>query len=208
MIELIGIGVVAGMVAGISPCIVPVLPVILAAGVTTEVDGTTGWWRARARPVAVVAGLVVSFSLLILAGSEIISLLHLPQDFLEDLGIALLVAVGLGYLIPPLARVLERPFMAIRAHQPSARAGGFVIGLGLGLVFVPCAGPILAAITVVGATHRVGVTAVFLTIAFAIGAAVPLLVVGLAGTELTKRVKTLRQRGPRLRQVSGVVLVG
>ncbi len=208
MIELIGIGIVAGMVAGISPCIVPVLPVILATGVTTEVDGSTGWWRARARPIAVVAGLVLSFSLLILVGSEIISLFHLPPNFLRDAGIVLLVVVGLSYLVPPLATLLERPFMRIRSRQPSARAGGFVIGLGLGLVFVPCAGPILAAITVVGATHRVGVTAVFVTIAFGIGAAVPLLVIGLAGTELTKRVKTLRVRGPRLRQVSGVILVG
>ncbi len=208
MAELIGIGFIAGIVAGISPCIVPVLPVILATGVTTEPDAEVGWWRARARPIAVVAGLVVSFSLLILVGSEIISLLHLPQDFLRDAGIALLVAVGLGYLIPPLAALLERPFMRIRSRQPSAQAAGFVIGLALGLVFVPCAGPILAAITVVGATHRVGITAVLLTVAFAIGAAVPLLIVGLAGSELTKRVKTLRERGPRLRQVSGVILIG
>jgi cytochrome c biogenesis protein CcdA/thiol-disulfide isomerase/thioredoxin len=208
VVELIGIGFVAGMVAGISPCIVPVLPVILATGATTDPDVTTGWWRSRARPIAVVAGLVLSFSLLILVGSEVLSLLHLPQDFLQDLGIALLIAVGLGYIFPPLAMLLERPFARIRSRQPSARAGGFVIGLGLGLLFVPCAGPILAAITVVGATHRVGVTAVFLTFAFAIGAAVPLLVVAVAGSELTRRVKTLRVRGPRLRQVSGVVLVG
>ncbi|MGH9046457.1 MAG: cytochrome c biogenesis protein CcdA, partial [Acidimicrobiales bacterium] len=173
----------------------------------TDQRSPAGWWRTRARPIAVVAGLVVSFSLLILVGSEVISLLHLPQDFLRDVGIALLVAVGLGYLFPPLATVIERPFMRIRSHQPSAQAGGFVIGLGLGLVFVPCAGPILAAITVVGSTHRVGITAVLLTVAFGLGAAVPLLVVGLAGSELTNRVKTLRERGPRLRQISGVVLV-
>ncbi len=207
MVGLIGIGFIAGMVAGISPCIVPVLPVILATGATATPEAAPGWWRARARPIAVVAGLVVSFSLLILVGSEIISALHLPQDFLRDAGIALLIAVGLGYLVPPLATLLERPFMRIRSRQPNTGAGGFVIGLGLGLVFAPCAGPILAAITVVGATHRVGVTAVFLTLAFAIGAAVPLLVVGLAGSELTRRVRTLRERGPRLRQVSGVVLI-
>ncbi len=207
MLGLIGIGFIAGMVAGISPCIVPVLPVILATGMTTTPGAEVGWCRARARPIAVVAGLVVSFSLLILVGAELISALHLPQGFLRDAGIALLIVVGLGYLVPPLATALERPFMAIRSRQPSARAKGFVIGLGLGLVFAPCAGPILAAITVVGATHRVGVTAVFLTVAFALGAAVPLLVVGLAGSELTKRVRTLRERGPRLRQASGVVLI-
>jgi cytochrome c biogenesis protein CcdA/thiol-disulfide isomerase/thioredoxin len=208
MVELIGIGFVAGMVAGISPCIVPVLPVILATAATADPGQASGWWRSRARPISVVVGLVLSFSLLILIGSEVLSALHLPQDFLRDVGIALLVAVGLGYIFPPLATLLERPFARIRSRQPNPRAGGFVIGLGLGLLFVPCAGPILAAITVVGATHRVGVTAVLLTFAFAIGAAVPLLAVAVAGTELTQRVKTLRERGPRLRQASGVILVG
>lgn len=208
MIGLIGIGFLAGIIAGISPCIIPVLPVVLATGVTTDADTTPGWWRSRSRPVAVVAGLVLSFSLLVLAGSEVISLFHLPQEFLRDLGIALLVAVGLGYVFPPLAAWLERPFSRIRARQPDRRSGGFVIGLGLGLLFVPCAGPILAAITVVGATHKVGVTAVFLTIAFALGAAVPLLVVALAGSELTRRVRALRQRGPALRRATGVVLIG
>ncbi|MGH9007584.1 MAG: cytochrome c biogenesis protein/redoxin, partial [Acidimicrobiales bacterium] len=208
MVELIGVGFIAGFVAGISPCIVPVLPVILATGATNRNETATGWWSSRLRPILVVGGLVLSFSVLILLGSEIISLLHLPQDFLRDLGIALLVAVGLGYLFPPLAHLLERPFGRVRARQPNARAGGFVIGLGLGLLFVPCAGPILAAITVVGATHRVGVTAVFLTVAFALGAAVPLLVVAVAGDALTRRVKSLRERGARLRQASGVILVG
>ena len=200
MVELIGIGFVAGIVAGISPCILPVLPVILVAGATTP--GTAPSLKSRARPLAVVGGLVLSFSLLILAGSEIISLFHLPQDFLRDAGIALLILVGLGFIFPPLAALLERPFARVGSRQPSGKAGGFVLGLGLGVLFVPCAGPVLAAITVVGATHHVGLTAVFLTVAFGAGAAVPLLAVALAGNELTKRVKMLRESGPRLRQVS------
>ena len=207
MVELIGIGFVAGIVAGISPCILPVLPVVLATGATTAPTGEKQSLRSRGRPLAVVGGLILSFSLLVLVGSEVLSLLHLPQDFLRDAGIVLLVLVGLGFLFPPLSALLERPFARIGFRQPSGKSGGFVIGLALGVLFVPCAGPILAAITVVGATHRVGLTAVFLTVAFAAGAAVPLVAVALAGSELTKRVKALRERGPRLRQVSGVILV-
>jgi cytochrome c biogenesis protein CcdA/thiol-disulfide isomerase/thioredoxin len=204
LVELIGIGFVAGIVAGISPCILPVLPVVLATGATTAPTGEKQSLRSRGRPLAVVGGLILSFSLLVLVGSEVLSLLHLPQDFLRDAGIVLLVLVGLGFLFPPLSALLERPFARIGFGQPSGKSGGFVIGLAL---FVPCAGPILAAITVVGATHRVGLSAVFLTVAFAAGAAVPLVAVALAGSELTKRVKALRERGPRLRQVSGVILV-
>jgi thiol-disulfide isomerase/thioredoxin len=82
-----------------------------------------------------------------------------------------------------------------------------VLGLALGVLYVPCAGPILAAITVVGATHRVGLTAVILTAAFAVGTAVPLLAVAVAGGQLSGRVAALRRRAPRIRQAGGAVLV-
>ena len=268
MIELIIIGIVAGFLAGISPCILPVLPVILVAGASRpgrsgpggaepaayqparaeaamagsgrdqavppatagrgpgkpaprataesgpQRPGLTAAGRpatlARAdlpRALATVLGLVLSFSLLVLAGSEILSLLHLPQDSLRDAGIALLALVGLGYLVPPVGGLLERPFARLGNRRPSGRAGGFVLGLALGLVYVPCAGPILAAITVVGATHRVGLTAVILTAAFAVGTAVPLLVIALAGGQLTGRIGAIRRRAPQVRQAGGALLI-
>jgi thiol-disulfide isomerase/thioredoxin/sulfite exporter TauE/SafE len=110
-------------------------------------------------------------------------------------------------LIPPLGELFERPFARIRAAQPSGTAAGLITGLACGLLFVPCAGPILAAITVVGATHRVGWTAVFLTAAFAAGAAVPLLAVAVAGSELTRRTRALRNHAGRFRMIGGVVLI-
>jgi cytochrome c biogenesis protein CcdA/thiol-disulfide isomerase/thioredoxin len=254
MIGLIFVSAVAGFLAGISPCILPVLPVVLVAGATEPAAAPAPTTRAVAvpaggvpaggvpaggvpaggvpagpvppgaslagpaqggtrpprrlgRPLAVVGGLVVSFSLLILAGSEVISLLHLPQNSLRDAGIVLLAVVGLGYLIRPLGALLERPFARVGGRKPNGRSGGFVLGLALGVLYVPCAGPVLAAITVVGATHKVGATAVFVTAAFAIGTAVPLLAVALAGGQLSRRVGALRRHAPRVRQVGGVVLV-
>ena len=214
MVELIVIGFVAGLIAGISPCILPVLPVVLVAGATTaEPDGASSTttlrnrWKTQRRPLMVVAGVVVSFSFLVLAGTEVLSLLGLPQDLLRDAGIAILLVVGAGFIFPPIGHLLERPFTRIAARPPAGAAGGFVLGLGLGLVFVPCAGPVLAAITVVGATHRVGFTAVILTLAFAAGAAVPLLVVAVAGHEVTRRTRSLKASAPRLRQAGGLVMV-
>ncbi|HXZ66352.1 MAG TPA: cytochrome c biogenesis protein CcdA [Streptosporangiaceae bacterium] len=213
MIGLVLVAVVAGFLAGISPCILPVLPVVLVAGATgSSAAAQRAGDDARptasvGRSVAVVAGLVLSFSILILAGSEILSLLHLPQDSLRDAGIALLILVGLGYLIPPLGAVLERPFARLRTRRPSGRGGGLALGLALGLLYVPCAGPILAAITVVGATHRVGLTAVFVTAAFAVGSAIPLLAVALAGGQLSGRSTALRRRAPQVRLAGGAVLI-
>jgi cytochrome c biogenesis protein CcdA/thiol-disulfide isomerase/thioredoxin len=217
--ELVVIGFVAGVVCGISPCILPVLPVVLVAGASSPSGPTPdakpvsaavvtrSRWQAQARPVSVVAGLVVSFSLLILVGSEIISALGLPQQFLRDAGVTLLVVVGASFLFPPLSTLLERPFSRVSARQPNGEGGGFVVGLALGLVFVPCAGPILSAITLAGAKHEVGWTAVFLTIAFGIGVAIPLLVVAVAGGQLTQRTRSLRRHARPVRQISGVVVL-
>jgi cytochrome c biogenesis protein CcdA/thiol-disulfide isomerase/thioredoxin len=213
---LLLIGLVAGVVAGISPCILPVLPVVLVAGATTpeqsdsETAGEPAAGRRRrglGRPLAVVGGLVLSFSALILAGSEVISFLHLPQDLIRDVGIVLLGLVGLSLVVRPLSALLERPFSRLRAPTPSGAAGGFVLGLALGVVYVPCAGPILAAITVVGATHHVGLEALGLTLAFGVGTALPLLLVAFAGRELAGRVKALRLRAPAVRGAGGVVLI-
>jgi cytochrome c biogenesis protein CcdA/thiol-disulfide isomerase/thioredoxin len=201
MVELVLIGIVAGFLAGISPCILPVLPVVLVAGATRPATGGLG------RALSVIAGVVLSFSLLILAGSEIISLLHLPQDSLRDAGIALLGLVGLGYLFPRLGLLLERPFSRLGSRKPSGNAGGFVLGLALGVVYVPCAGPVLAAITVLGATHQVKLEVVLLTAAFAAGTAVPLLAAALAGGQLSGRIGALRRHAPQVRRIGGVVLV-
>ena len=232
MVELVLVGIVAGFLAGISPCILPVLPVVLVAGASPPASAKTTPASAKttpasakttpasaeatparlprpglARSLAVIGGLVLSFSIIVLAGSEILSLLHLPQDALRDAGIVLLAVVGLGYLIPPLGALIERPFARISTRRPSGRAGGFVLGLAVGVVYVPCAGPVLAAIAVVGATHRVGLTAVILTAAFAVGTAVPLFAVAVAGGQLTSRIRAFRRRAPQIRQAGGAVLV-
>ena len=202
MIGLLIVGVVAGVITGISPCIVPVLPVVLVAGATGESPSSR-----RRRSVAVVAGLVASFSVLTLAGSALLSALGLPQDLLRDAGLVVLGLFGLGLLVPAVGEMFERPFRRLRGPEPRAGGSGFVLGLGLGAVFVPCAGPVLAAITVIGATHHVGIAGALLTVAFAAGAAIPLLAIALAGDTLIERTKALRDRAGALRTAGGVVLM-
>jgi cytochrome c biogenesis protein CcdA len=80
VVDLLAIAFLGGFITGISPCIVPVLPVVVAGGST----GTS-----RARPFLIIAGLVVSFSLTELVGSTVLSAIGLPQNLLFWLGIAL-----------------------------------------------------------------------------------------------------------------------
>jgi cytochrome c biogenesis protein CcdA/thiol-disulfide isomerase/thioredoxin len=202
VLELLVIGFVAGLVAGISPCILPVLPVVLVAGATGESVAVR-----RRRSLAVVLGLVLSFSAVTLGGSALLSLLGLPQDLLRDAGLVVLGLIGVGLLVPAVGQLLERPFSHIRLPQPTGRGASLVLGLGLGAVFVPCAGPVLAAISVIAATRHVSFEGVVLTLLFAAGAAVPLLVVALAGDQLVSRARALRERAPLMRMVGGAVMV-
>jgi len=89
------------------------------AGGSLAAGGGTGARAGLGRSLTVIGGLVLSFSIIVLAGSEILSLLHLPQDALRDAGIVLLAVVGLGYLIPPLGDLLERPFARVGTRRPS-----------------------------------------------------------------------------------------
>jgi thiol-disulfide isomerase/thioredoxin/sulfite exporter TauE/SafE len=137
----------------------------------------------------------------------VLSALGLPQDLLRDAGLVLLGLFGVGLLVPAIAEILERPFLRLHPPQPATSRGGFVLGLGLGAVFVPCAGPVLAAISVIGATNHLSFTGLLLTLAFAAGAGVPLLAVALAGDAVIGRVRALRERARGMRIAGGAVLI-
>ncbi|MFB6829708.1 cytochrome c biogenesis protein DipZ [Streptomyces hydrogenans] len=230
MVTLVLIGLLGGLITAVSPCILPVLPVVfLAAGPGTDAPAT----RERAavavggpaggtpppddppaarparnlRPYAVVAGLVLSFGFFTLLGVTIISALGLPQDLLRYLGLSLLVLIGLGLVFPPVERLLEKPFARIPQRQVNKEGSAFVLGLGLGLLYVPCAGPVLAAITVAGARGEITADIVALTLAFAVGTAIPLLAFALAGRRVAERVAAFRTRARKLRVVSGVLMI-
>ena len=114
---LILIGLVGGIITGLSPCVLPVLPVIFLGGGSAEADGKP----ARRRPYLVVLGLTLSFAVFTLFGSLILASLHLPDDAIRWLGLALLVLVGLGLLVPSLGHLIERPFYRFPQRALGAR---------------------------------------------------------------------------------------
>jgi cytochrome c biogenesis protein CcdA/thiol-disulfide isomerase/thioredoxin len=266
LLTLILIGLVGGLITGISPCVLPVLPVIFLSGgaqgarnvatpdaaqaapagdaVRSEtvavtvpagsapaapaapaaptgppVPGTVPEPAGPAvasppprrdgkRPYLVVAGLALSFSVFTLLGTLILSTLPLPKDIIRWVGLVVLVLVGVAMMVPRVQDLLERPFTRIPQRRVGQGHGGFVLGLALGAVYVPCAGPVLAAITVAGATGRIGRTTVALTLAFAVGTAIPLLAFALAGRGVAERVRAFQTRQRGVRIVAGAVLIG
>src|SRR5580692_12543301 len=175
MLVLLGIGLLAGFVTAISPCVLPVLPILLAGGATGR------------KPLRIITGLVASFVVFTLFATWLLSELGLPDDLLRNVAIALLFIVAATLLVPPLGSLIERPFARLTRFR--AGGGGFLLGASLGLVFVPCAGPVLATISVVAATNHVGLRAILLTIVYAAGAAGPMLLIALGGRQLAGRVR-------------------
>ena len=203
------IGLLGGLITGISPCILPVLPVIFFSGGVQsarlgEADAPA---VSRWRPYQVILGLVVSFSVFTLLGSLLLALLHLPQDVLRYAGIVVLVLIGIGLIVPRFEAILEKPFSWIPQRNVGTERGGFVLGIALGAVYVPCAGPVLAAITVAGSTGRIGVETIILTLTFAVGAAVPLLIFALAGRGVAARVKSFRKHQKGIRMTGGILMI-
>jgi cytochrome c biogenesis protein CcdA len=195
--ELLLVAFLGGLITGVSPCIVPVIPVVVAGGSSTT---------NRRRPFLIIGGLVLSFSLTVLFAQTVLSFLHLPLDFLFWLGVAMLGAIALGLMIPRLGELLERPFARLGSTRYASEGGGFVLGLSLGPVFIPCAGPVLTAITVAGTHSRVGVSALLVTLFYALGITLPLLILAVVAQRAAASWTGLRKRLPKVRQVAGVVL--
>ena len=240
------LGLLGGLVTGISPCILPVLPVLFlgAAGGRDSAKAATasspenasnsvdpGLFRVAPgvnvgkgsgspkvaarkadddspsvarRPLLIVAGLITSFMLITVAGSALLSLLHLPQTAIRWAGIVLLVAVGIGMIVPKVMEVLERPFARL-APRTTGDSAGFGLGLVLGAAFVPCAGPVLASVIVASNTGQFTWHIVGLAISFAVGLSIPLLAVALAGSGVAASFLKARQRP--LRIAAGVAMI-
>ena len=192
MALLLAIGFLAGVITAVSPCVLPVLPILLAGGASGR------------KPLRVIAGLVASFSVFTLFATWILDKLGLPGDTLRNLAIAALFVMAAFLLVPQFAVLLERPLAVFSRIRPRGTDGsGFLFGASLGLVFVPCAGPVLATVSVVAANNDVGVRAILLTLSYALGAAVPMLAIAYGGREAAAR---LRRHAQAVRIASGAVV--
>ena len=191
---LLGIAFLAGLITAISPCLLPVLPILLAGGASGK------------RPYGIILGLVASYSDFTVIGASQRPARGLPQDFLRNIAISLLLLLAATLLFPQLAALAERPFLFLGRRRPRTDSSGVVLGLSLGLVFVPCAGPVLAAVTALSATGGGGLETYFVALAYAAGAAVPMLAIAAGGRRLTQGVGFLRRHAEPTRRAAGAVL--
>jgi cytochrome c biogenesis protein CcdA/thiol-disulfide isomerase/thioredoxin len=200
MALLILFGFLAGAATALSPCVLPVLPIALSAGAT----------GGRRRPLGIVSGLAVSFTFATVALVYVIAALGLPDDFLRKLAIAVLIGFGLTLMAPPLAARLEARISALAARGGGPRAGGqgfwsgVLVGLSLGLVYAPCAGPILAGVITVSASQSFNAGRLAVALSYGIGSALVLYLLMLGGR---RAIAPLARRGVAFQVAMGAVMV-
>jgi cytochrome c biogenesis protein CcdA/thiol-disulfide isomerase/thioredoxin len=197
MLVLIIFAFLAGVGTALSPCVLPVLPALLSAGAA---GGTR-------RPLGVVLGLSITFTVTIVGVASVVDGVGLGSDPLRILAVVVLLVFGLVLLMPRVSARLEAPLSRLARFGPKSGGNGFwsgiVVGGALGFVYTPCASPILAAVISVSAASG---RTVALAIAYAGGSALVLLALTLGGRSLFERVRRAG-RGDLLQRAMGAVMV-
>jgi cytochrome c biogenesis protein CcdA/thiol-disulfide isomerase/thioredoxin len=197
MLILILFAILAGAGTALSPCVLPVLPALLASG------GVGG----RRRPLGVVLGLMVTFTITIVGIAKVVGGVGLGSDPLRDIAVVVLLATGVVLLVPAIGDRLEARLSRLATFGPSSTGDGFrsglLVGAALGFVYTPCAGPILAAVISVSAASG---RTIAVAIAYAFGSGVVLLGLTLGGRALFDRVRRAG-RGPALQRTLGVIMI-
>jgi len=203
------IAILAGLLTVLSPCVLPILPVLIGRSLHSH----------RYGPVAIVIGLVGGFAV---AGSLLgisASWLTGVANFLRYVAIAVLLGLGILALFPKWSYALfsylpvqrwtqERLAQSATPKEPrSGLWGEFWLGTQLGLLWTPCAGPVLGGILVLAAVHHQVMSAFSLLLAYGLGAAIPLLVIAYGGRTLTQRLLGLRSHSLMLQKVGGIVVI-
>jgi cytochrome c biogenesis protein CcdA/thiol-disulfide isomerase/thioredoxin len=202
MIVLILFAFIAGAATALSPCVLPVLPVALSAGVT----------GGRRRPLGVVTGLALSFTFATVALVYVISALGLPDSLLRTLAVIALIGFGIALLVPKLGDQLEARLSRLGSTAGAGSRGrtdggfwsGMIVGGGLGFVYAPCAGPILAGVITVSASQSFTAGRLAVAFAYGIGSALALYGLMLGGRRLTGK---LARRSGGFQMVMGAVMV-
>jgi len=203
MLNLI-LALLAGVVTVAAPCTLPMLPILLGASV-----GQTG----RLRPAMIALGFVLSFSSAALVLGAITDIFDFDPNAVRTGAAILLLGFGLLMVWPAPFEWLSIRLNGLTTGAAGAAAsrqgniGGFVLGTTLGLVWTPCAGPVLGSILTVVATSRDTSWASALLVVYAIGAAIPMLAIAYGGQTVTTHVRSVARISPKLQQGFGLVVI-
>jgi len=194
----------AGVASIMSPCVLPLLPGVLAY--STE--------RNRSTPLAIVIGLAASFTAMGVASAMLGSLLFDYIDYLKIASGLMILVMGLYLLLEVVENVVLRLWQHMPFPRPSLpRAdeggliGGFLLGVSLGIVWIPCIGPILASILLIVAQQGTLLYGAALLLAYSLGLAVPMLIIAYSSNFISSKLRSVSKYSMPVRRLAGLVLV-
>lgn len=203
MIILIAFAFLAGIVTVLSPCILPLLPIILSSSADSS---------GKKRPLGVVMGFVISFTFSTLFLSTIVRLTGIPTDLWRFFSIVILTMFGISLWTPKIQELIEPLFSRLTRFAPQVNKnsgffGGIIIGLSLGLLWTPCVGPILAGVISLALAGSVNTQAVFITLAYSSGTAIPMFLIMMAGSTVLRKVPWLVQNSGKIQRMFGLLMI-
>jgi cytochrome c biogenesis protein CcdA len=206
VLATIGFAFLAGVFSTLSPCVLPLVPLVLGAAISEHTFG----------PFALAAGLALSFTAIGLFVATIGFAAGIDGDTFRLVGAILVTLIGFVLIVPrlqtqfslasgPVTNWAERRF---GGFSRNGLPGQFAVGALLGVVWSPCAGPTLGAASIMAARGENLLQVATTMILFGIGAAVPLLVLGLLSRETMTRVRgRLMATGQKAKAVMGAILI-
>jgi cytochrome c biogenesis protein CcdA/thiol-disulfide isomerase/thioredoxin len=202
MLVLVAFAFLAGIVTILSPCILPILPIVLSGSVGGE----------KKRPLGIIAGFIVSFTFFTLFLTKIVQLTGIPSDTLRIVAAIVLIVFGLSLFIPNFQALTEKLFSKLSIFAPKANPnaglwGGFVIGLSIGLIWTPCVGPILASVIALAATSQVNTITFLITLAYSLGSAIPMFFIMYGGRNLLNKAPWLVKNSEGIQKGFGVLMI-
>lgn len=198
----VGLAFLEGIALILSPCILPVLPIVLTGSLA----------GGKRRPIGIIIGFIITFSIVTLFSRFLVQAAHINPDLLRNISYTLLIIFGLVMLSSTLT---DKFALATgRLSQVGTKVGtnggffsGVLFGALIGLIWTPCAGPILAAVIVQVATLQTTTSSIATVLAFAIGASVPMFIIAIAGRSIMNKFNFIRAHTVFIRKLLGVILI-
>lgn len=206
MIQQYIFALIEGIGLIVSPCILPVLPLVLAASAT---GGT-------ARPFGIITGFILAFTGFALFSRALVQQTGIDTEIIRHASLALLLLLGAVMLSDKLGQRFMQATEDLARKGSDAIAkrdtgGGFnsgvLIGILIGFVWTPCAGPIMAAAIIQVVQAETDFHAAMITLMFVTGAGIPMLLLSLFGRRMADKIGGLKKHADALRRVLGAVII-